>query len=460
MIKCPNCTGELKFNPTDKVIKCEYCGTIWNPSVLKEKVKFATKKETTENVVHETLDANTYSCTQCGAELLTFDETAVTFCSYCGSQAIIKDKMVKINKPDFVIPFSKNKEECINEYKKKISKSLFVPEYMKEDVIVQKFRGIYMPYGIYNLEHTGASHNSGRKYAYRRGDYVYYNTYDIIADVDAHCYGISYDLSSDFYDRFSHSTPHDFREAKPFDPNYLLGYYADALDVDSSVYDQKACKIIEEDSKKVLKRRREYSSFGCSEPKINFSVTDRKVGMFPVYFLSVKDKKNDKVHYAIVNGQTGKVAADLPIDFLKYIVGSLIITPFIFLLICNLFLFTPKTVLFISMVFGIICLVILIYQSNTIKNRELHSDDLGYRYVNTLRMYKDKNLGIFKCIVSIVLPIILFFLNFAADEFYYFGSFISLLFVLWSFKSIIDKHNEMVSNKLPQLNKRGGDESE
>lgn len=45
MIKCPNCTGELNFKPSDNVVKCEYCGTTWNPTELKEKVKSAEKQE-------------------------------------------------------------------------------------------------------------------------------------------------------------------------------------------------------------------------------------------------------------------------------------------------------------------------------------------------------------------------------------------------------------------------------
>ena len=47
-----------------------------------------------ENEAVSTYEGKSYSCSQCGAQLMTFDETAITFCSYCGSQAMIESKMM------------------------------------------------------------------------------------------------------------------------------------------------------------------------------------------------------------------------------------------------------------------------------------------------------------------------------------------------------------------------------
>ena len=119
MIKCPNCGGELKYNVLEKMVKCDHCGSKFNPDEQIAKEKMASESSSLEGKV--------FSCTQCGASLMTFDETAVTFCSYCGSQAMIESKMMKQNNPDYIIPFKVTKDECIASYKKMISKSLFVP---------------------------------------------------------------------------------------------------------------------------------------------------------------------------------------------------------------------------------------------------------------------------------------------------------------------------------------------
>ena len=90
MIKCPNCSAELKFSAKDQQVKCEYCGSTFDPKELKTAVKKSKKiKDESKGV-----EGKSFLCSQCGAKLMTFDETAVTFCSYCGSQAMIEEELM------------------------------------------------------------------------------------------------------------------------------------------------------------------------------------------------------------------------------------------------------------------------------------------------------------------------------------------------------------------------------
>ena len=457
MIKCPNCGGEVEFKPGEKQVVCQYCNTKFNPEKEISKVKKAKKnKELGE------LSGKSYSCTQCGATLMTFDETAITFCSYCGSQAMIEEKMIKQNNPDFIIPFEKTKEECIEIYKKKINKAIFTPSYMKDDIIIQKFRGIYMPYCIYKVGHNGNVTNKGSKYSHRSGDYVYYDDYTITADVNTSYDGISYDLVSKFYDNFSTSIPYNYKLKKDFNPNYLTGFYADTKDVDESIYNNEACNMAKLDANRRLKKVKGFSKYGCHNPQVPLTVTDKKNGMFPVYFLAIRDKSNKNLHYAVINGQTGKIAIDLPIDFMKYILGSIILAIMIFILIDNFIVLTPEKVMFFSIIAGITSLIISIKQAQSIKDRKYHISDKGYMSKQENRKYK--NIGIFKYlykeIISIIIPFVAIMIGFTKDIYFYSAAIISLLLVLISFKDLVKEHNLLVSNKLPQLEKRGGDESE
>ena len=92
MSKCPACGAELSYDVKDQNIVCPYCRSTFSPQELELKDKYS--KEV------ETFEGKGYNCRQCGATLLTFDETAITFCSYCGSQSVIESNMVKINKPE------------------------------------------------------------------------------------------------------------------------------------------------------------------------------------------------------------------------------------------------------------------------------------------------------------------------------------------------------------------------
>ena len=455
MIKCPNCNAELEYDIKKQSITCEYCRSTFNPNETKINVNKATEKDSSE-----TYEGKSYECSQCGANLLTFNETAITFCSYCGSQAMIESKLIKRNNPQFIIPFKKTKEECISAYKKEISRSIFSPNYMKSDIIVSKFRGIYIPYCIYKLSFNGESINIGSKYAHRSGDYVYYDDYDIKARVDASYDGMSFDMISNLYDEFTHSIPHNFKEAEPFNANYLAGFYADTADVGDHIYEDNVIKIANANSIQYMKQKKEFSKYGCSSPKVYFKVSEKKIGMFPLYFLAIRDKKEQYVNYAIVNGQTGKVVVDLPVDFKKYIIFSLIITIPIFLLINTSLVILPKNVCLFSIISALISMIISISQMKKISIRENHLDDEGYLYKNTKTFSKKiKFKYIVKQILSLIIGIFVLVMNFVHDMYYYGASIIILCLVIWSFYDLIKEHNLLVSTKLPQLEKRGGEEN-
>ncbi len=461
MIKCPNCTGELTFSPKDQEVVCQYCGSKFNPKELKARVKMAGEKKEKKEEKNQ-VEGKSYTCSQCGATLLTFDETAITFCSYCGSQAMIESKMMKINKPDFIIPFSKTKEQCEMAYKKKLSGAWFTPSYMKSDITIQKFRGIYIPYAIYKLEHHGQTSNKGSKYSHRSGDYVYYDDYTILAYVDASYEGISYDLISKFYDKYSTAIPYNFKKKEDFNPNYLIGYYADAGDVDSTTYDKDALKVTENDITKRLKSNSTFHKYGCSNPTMSLDVTERKTGMFPVYFLAIKNKENERINYAIVNGQTGQVVADLPISFGKYVIGSLVLALIIFILIDNMITLTPTKVTFFSIAASLMSFIISNKQASQINNHENHINDKGYKSIDKTK--KRNKYGTFKYIwkeiISVIIPTTVLIVNPVKDMYYYGASLISLLFVLLSFYDLVKEHNILTTSKPPQLEKRGGDERE
>ena len=453
MNKCPHCGAEVEYKVKSKTVHCDYCGSDFDPKELVTETKRAKKRD---------LEGKCYTCSQCGASLMTFDETAVTFCSYCGSQGMLEDKLVAQESPDFIIPFAKTKEECVTNYKKKVSRSLFCPSYMKSDLVVNKFRGIYMPYGVYNLEFHGDATNKGSKYSHRTGDYVYYDDYQIHAQVDATYQGISFDLLSKFYDEYSHAIPFNFQGAEAFNKNYLAGFYVDSKDVEMGVYSPKAIEIGINDSTRFLQKKSIFHKYGCSKPTVQFRMGEKKLGFFPVYFLAIRDQKNQAIHYAVINGQTGKVAADLPISFVKYAFFSLLLAIPIFFGLKILPVVLPVTINFFSIFMSIIGGLICIFQLDAFHKKEMHENDDGYLSIHQEKQKKKKMefKYIWKFIVAICVSLFPVITKPVSDAPYYICSIISFLFVLWSFYDLVKIHNLLVSRKIPQLEKRGGDEHE
>ncbi|MBQ6454072.1 MAG: efflux RND transporter permease subunit [Coriobacteriales bacterium] len=275
-----------------------------------------------------------------------------------------------------------------------VKKAIFAPNYLVSDTQIDRFRGIYMPYWVYNFAHRGEFSVPGET-SRRRGDYVYTSHYRMRNNVDATYSGISYDAASEFSDNLSGAiAPFDTGHAQMFSPAYLSGFYADAGDVPQNVYEDNALDMVSHHAAHELSKQAGYGSHGVGRDdiakKLKFRAREAQMGFFPVWFMSCLSKNGKRVSYAVVNGQTGKVAADLPIDFKKYLLGSLALAVPLFVLL-NLFLtLTPFMALLISIVLSLACMLISNFQLDQIYVREQHLDDEGYVTAHKLNRNKNK----------------------------------------------------------------------
>ena len=377
MYACPTCGDGLIFDPKTQKLLCLSCRNRYEPEEI-EKIRLEQAKEIKNNQDSENeYEAVSYKCSHCGAELITTDETITTFCSFCRTGTMLDRKVIKKKKPDYIIPFKITKKECEEIYINKIKKSIFAPKNMIETQEVDKIRGIYMPYWIYFFEKHGKNNARGSKCTGRVGDYLYYDDYSLSTNVDAECSGITHDATSNFYDRLSESiAPFSVKDKKDFSPAYLSGYYADNEDVDKDTYIDENETIASNHLSKILGKEREYHKYN-SKPHINFEQQSAKLALFPVYFLATKNNRKDRISYAVINGQTGKIAADIPIDFKKFGIFSVGIAVLIFILL-NLFLtISMPKLIFFSIIFNILSLFVLVKQDKKINVREDELEDKG-----------------------------------------------------------------------------------
>lgn len=425
MYACPTCGAGLVFDPKTQNLLCPSCRNQYDPENI-EKMRLEQAKENQQNLDDE-YEAISYKCSHCGAELITTDETITTFCSFCRIGTMIDRKTIKKKKPDYIIPFKITKEECKKIYINKIKNSLFAPKNMIDTQEVEKIRGIYMPYWIYSFEKHGQDTSNGSKYSHRSGDYVYYDDYSLTTNVDAECSGMTHDATSNFYDRLSESiAPYSVKEKKEFSPAYLSGYYADNEDVNDNTYMIENQNIASNHLSKMLGKEKEYHKYKA-KPHIDLSKSRAELALFPVYFLATSNNRRNRISYAVINGQTGKIAADIPIDFKKFAIFSAVVALIIFMLL-NLFLTISMPKLIISSIlFNIISLFILIKQNKKIAIRENETDDKGVQSKapstgednkntkNKKKQKKFKDISIVAIVILLIiainlLPVIIIFL--------------------------------------------------
>ena len=385
MYACPTCGDGLVFDPKTQKLLCPSCRNTYEPEKVDER-RLEQAKEVGDKVESENeYEAIAYKCSHCGAELITTDETITTFCSFCRTGTMLDRKIVKKKKPDYIIPFKITKKECEEIYINKIKKSVFAPKNMIDTQEVEKIRGIYMPYWIYSFEKHGDDISTGDKRSGRVGDYIYYDDYSLTTNVNAVCKGITHDATSNFYDRLSEAiAPYSVTEKKEFSPAYLSGYYADNEDINEYTYLNQNEEIASKHLSKILGKEEEYHRYNA-KPSIELDKKEAKLALFPVYFLATKNNKKDRISYAVINGQTGKIAADIPIDSKKFGFISAVFAIIIFMLL-NLFLTIsmPKLII-LSVLFNIASIFILLRQNKKVEIMEEESDDIGVQFINTFK---------------------------------------------------------------------------
>ena len=374
MYECPNCGGNLKFDIASQQMGCAYCGGHFDPYSLNKETDAKEEKD---------FETTVFTCPQCGGELYSTDQDATSFCSFCGAATILSTRLERMQRPKYIIPFQKTKEDCKHSYEKRMRRAFFAPRELKDPKYIDGFRGIYMPYWTYQVVQEGGVTLKGER-TKREGNYICTSHYDLQGDLDSYYLGYSCDASASFYDDISENlAPYDAKELVKFTPAFLSGFYADTADVDSRVYEEDAKKQANEHTYKCLWNEKEFSSYapekevGLTET-LHTRIRDIDSTMYPVWFLSYRNQ--DRVAYVAVNGQTGKVVADLPVDPKRYLLGSLLLAFPLFLLLNLFFTLRPPVLLGIGCFLSFLVALICVRELRIIRKMERHEGDRGMEH--------------------------------------------------------------------------------
>ena len=370
MLKCPNCNGSLIFDVKSQELLCEHCGSNFDPTTYAD-----------DNAAD--YDAVVYTCRNCGARLITANESVTAFCSYCGGENILDAKFTKETRPKYLIPFKVTKEDIKKSYTDYTKSLLYCPSELQDDQFLEKFRGIYVPYWNFVVGFADSIDLDGTA-SYTKGDYVYNEKYDLKIAIDGDYHGVPYDASSNFDDTIAEKiAPYSQRDYVPFEIGYLGGFYADTSDVNPEIYEgdviNRSTEFLMNDISKSYATAKVTPVFPKRDKfveKVNPSIREEYATLLPVWFLTWR--KRNRVAYAIINGQSGEIHADVPIDYKKYFGSVAVVAAILFVLFTLFVSMTAPTALGLSSVMACAVSAILFYEMREIKERETHLFDRGY----------------------------------------------------------------------------------
>lgn len=336
--KCHTCGANLTFDPKSQRWVCEYCGESYSLTDL-ESYKNKKSQSTSSATSEVQQNYNEYNCKNCGAQIVMDENTSVTECVYCGSTAIITDRLEGSFAPKQLIPFKKTKDDALKAFSDYKKGKWFMPKEFLQQKNIQKISGIYIPFYLYDLD-VNARINvdaqkektwSDRNYQYTQTDY-----YDVLREGQMSFNQIPTDASTKFPDDIMDSIePYDYTDLTDFNASYIAGFLAEKYDQSLEELSERAEKRAKNTAIDTLLN----SVTGYTSKRISSSIetsnrknTSRYV-LLPVWMLNIK--YNEKIYTFAMNGQTGKFIGNLPISWKKvikfwiilFLIGSLI--PFI-----------------------------------------------------------------------------------------------------------------------------------
>lgn len=371
MYACSNCNGGLRYDITSKMLKCDYCNAQYDPYAM-DGPQIA--------VENNSLEVTVFTCSQCGGELYTTDTTVAGFCSFCGSTTVLNSRIEKTLRPDYIIPFQKTKEDCKDAYDKMMKFAIFAPKELKDKKCIDGFRGIYMPYWLYDVKYKEGVAIRGSQ-TELIDEYSVESLYRFEGELDVSYKGISYDGSSSFSDNISEKiAPFDVKSMKDFTPAYLCGFYGDTADVKEELYEKDAVQCAKDLVGDYIEKHEKMKKFDIEiaeevERELKNPIVETHRAMLPVWFMSYRNK--DRVAYATVNGQTGKVVVDLPVDIKKYLIGTILLAVPIFILMNQFFTVIPSILLVLVSLFSAGVAVLHTLEMKEIWERDNYQDDRG-----------------------------------------------------------------------------------
>ncbi|MDO4977173.1 MAG: hypothetical protein Q4E53_07915 [Eubacteriales bacterium] len=342
MYQCLNCGSFLTFDISQQKMKCKSCDSTFSVCEFPD-----------ESLKEKEFETNVFECSQCGGTIYTQENDMTGKCSYCGSTQIFINRVEKIQRPKLIIPFQKDKSACKNIYKNAVKKAFYAPRDVKNEEYIDSLRGIYMPYWIYdciydkNLDLTGYD----RQGVKREGKIVTFNNYNIKTKYKAEFLAMQEDASSWYSDEISvnirpfHLNRSE-RSLQDFNPAFLCGFYGETADVDrpaeakAKTFHEQAVKSSEDYFHTNLVNT--YIFDGNYHPMKDPTKSGMELGLLPVWFLS--HRKGKRVSYSVINGQTGHLAAEFPVDIVKFLLCTFATAGILFMLLNLFWIMRPEYV--------------------------------------------------------------------------------------------------------------------
>ncbi|MER2152075.1 MAG: hypothetical protein ABS900_10715, partial [Candidatus Limivicinus sp.] len=284
--------------------------------------------------------------------------------------------------------------------------------------------------------------------------------YTIKGDVDVSYDGWTHDASKAFDDEISEClAPFNTEGRKPFTPGYLSGFYVDVADERANKYadDAKryfqnltAEKLLESDEVNRTAKENKAHTVGITGVSIPTKVTKSEQVLYPVWFMSYRE--GDRITYATVNGQTGKVVADFPISPWRFLAASLATAFLVFAVLSLFFTLKPETALILTSLLLIIGVWMCGKQYKRLSER-YNDEETARRRVAYVRSQKT---AIVLTVIALIVSVVVLLTDPVYNAVFYGVCIVEAVILFVLIYRSFQLQMQLATRRPPQFNKKGG----
>ena len=325
--KCPCCDGAIEFDSSLQKMKCPYCGSEFEMDAIQGS-QSETEEQIQDNMTWDTAAGGewqegeaeglrVYTCNTCGGEVVADATTGATECPFCGNPVVMKGQFAGDLKPDLVIPFKVDKKSAIAALQNHYKGKPLLPKVFKDQNHIKEVKGLYVPVWLFDTDADAhVRYKATRTRIWSDSQYRYTETshFSVIRAGGIGFENVPVDGSTKMDDTLMESLePFNIADAVDFKTAYLAGYLADKYDVDAQGSIERANQRIRNSTESAFASTVVgYHTVVPVGSNINLRNGRARYALYPVWILNTQ--WNGKLFTFGVNGQTGKIAGDLPMD--------------------------------------------------------------------------------------------------------------------------------------------------
>jgi endogenous inhibitor of DNA gyrase (YacG/DUF329 family) len=345
----------MDYDPATGGLKCPQCGHTQTVAAAQAAVverDLSTALSDAGKAHGYGREMKAVKCSACGATTQVDPAVASTMCPFCGSPQVLEQKPdPNIIQPEAVVPFQLTSDQAYQHYKKWLGKGFFRPRDVIQRSGAAQIQGVYLPFWTFDAHAESQWNAESGNYYYETERYTTTENGRRVTKTrqvrKVRWYPSSGRRADDYDDVLISGTtsgdqamlkkvyPFDTTRLTPYKPEYLSGWAAEAYRIplaeawsqgQNSIRDQergKCAKEVPGDTHRNLRVRTQLSE------------TTFKHVLLPVFLANYR--YNTRLYHFMVNGQTGEVQGQAPVDWVKV---AIVVAIVLALLLVALFVFS------------------------------------------------------------------------------------------------------------------------